>query len=344
MNEKQKERLRGYLTGLIGTPSPTGLNRQITEYLCGQLRALGLEPKQLRKGGVYAQVCEGGDPLLIMSHVDDIGLMVHRIKPNGHLAVTNVGGLHAPYCDQENVLVHTRGGAAVSGCVRLENPSLHVSARDHTLAARSFTENTEVVLDEDVRSAEDAEALGIRVGDLISVDPRLVFLGNGYIKSRFLDDKSSSAVLLTYLSYLHETGKTPKRGLWVDFTMFEEIGHGGAWIPDGIADVLAVDIGPVGDSTGCDEHKVSICLKDAAFPYNREMSHELIETCERAGIPHSLDLYLPSYGSDADVVLRSGHDVRHALIGPGVLATHGYERTHIDALAAVFDLLCAYTL
>ena len=344
MNETLKESLRGFLAALLAIPSPTGLNGQITEYLCGRLRSLGLEPKTLRKGGVYAKAGGEGNPLLVMAHADDIGLMVHRIKDNGHLAVTNVGGLHAPYCDQENVRIHTRGGAVVSGCVRLEDPSLHISPREHTRAARDFTENTEVVLDADVYSRTDAEALGVRVGDFISVEPRTVFLENGYIKSRFLDDKASAAVLLTYLEYVRTNNLTPRRQVWADFTLFEEIGHGGAWIPEGICDVLAVDIGPVGGSTSCDEHKVSICLKDAAFPYNREMSHELIGACEEANIPHTLDLYLPSYGSDADVVLRSGHDVRHALIGPGVLATHGYERTHIDALAATFDLLCAYTL
>ena len=243
--------------------------------------------------------------------------------------------------ETENVRVITRSGAVYEGTIQLENASVHVNPDVN--AERKFT-NLEVVLDEDVTSKEDVEKLGICAGDFLAVEPRFQVTEKGYIKSRFLDDKASSGVLLGIAKYVSEHPGCLKRNVQLFFTTFEEIGHGAAaGIPEEIEDLLAVDMGCVGDHLACTEKQVSICAKDSSGAYHFEMTNELIEVAKAHGIDYAVDIY-PSYGSDAGAALRSGKDARYALIGQGVYASHGYERTHKDGMKQTFELALNYVL
>ena len=203
-------------------------------------------------------------------------------------------------------------------------------------------QNIEIVLDEDVASAEDVKKLGIDNGDYVCFDPVTKITKSGYIKSRFLDDKLSAAILMGYAKYLKETGKTPKRKVYQYFTVFEEIGHGAsASVQADVTDVLSVDMGCVGEGLSCTEKEVSICTKDSGGPYHYGLTTELVKAAREAGVSYALDVY-PFYTSDVEATLKSGYDVRHALIGPGVYASHGYERSHVDGVKNTFHLLCAY--
>ena len=325
---------------VIGIDSPTGYHYNLQKYLVDTIQAMGFEVRTLRKGGVIANLGGEGNPLMMLAHVDTLGAFVHYIKGNGRLAISN-GTLNPNNIETENVRVITRSGAVYEGTIQLENASVHVNPDVN--AERKFT-NLEVVLDEDVTSKEDVEKLGICAGDFLAVEPRFQVTEKGYIKSRFLDDKASSGVLLGIAKYVSEHPGCLKRNVQLFFTTFEEIGHGAsAGIPEEIEDLLAVDMGCVGDHLACTEKQVSICAKDSSGAYHFEMTNELIEVAKEHGIDYAVDIY-PSYGSDAGAALRSGKDVRYALIGQGVYASHGYERTHKDGMKQTFELALNYVL
>lgn len=325
---------------VIGIDSPTGYHYNVQKYLVDTIQAMGFEVRTLRKGGVIANLGGEGNPLMMLAHVDTLGAFVHYIKGNGRLAISN-GTLNSNNIETENVRVITRSGAVYEGTIQLENASVHVNPDVN--AERKFT-NLEVVLDEDVTSKEDVEKLGICAGDFLAVEPRFQVTEKGYIKSRFLDDKASSGVLLGIAKYVSEHPGCLKRNVQLFFTTFEEIGHGAsAGIPEEIEDLLAVDMGCVGDHLACTEKQVSICAKDSSGAYHFEMTNELIEVAKEHGIDYAVDIY-PSYGSDAGAALRSGKDVRYALIGQGVYASHGYERTHKDGMKQTFELALNYVL
>ena len=325
---------------VIGIDSPTGYHYNVQKYLVDTIQAMGFEVRTLRKGGVIANLGGEGNPLMMLAHVDTLGAFVHYIKGNGRLAISN-GTLNPNNIETENVRVITRSGAVYEGTIQLENASVHVNPDVN--AERKFT-NLEVVLDEDVTSKEDVEKLGICAGDFLAVEPRFQVTEKGYIKSRFLDDKASSGVLLGIAKYVSEHPGCLKRNVQLFFTTFEEIGHGAsAGIPEEIEDLLAVDMGCVGDHLACTEKQVSICAKDSSGAYHFEMTNALIEVAKEHGIDYAVDIY-PSYGSDAGAALRSGKDVRYALIGQGVYASHGYERTHKDGMKQTFELALNYVL
>ena len=329
------------LETLILTPSPSGMTHHAEHLLMETLKGLGLSPWQSNKGAVFCKLNQGeGAGILLSAHIDTLGLMVRAIKQNGRLRITQVGSYPLPYVEQENVTVWTRAGESIPGTLRMNQPAAHANRKLGT--DERSDENMEVVLDMRVSTVEETAALGICAGDFISLDPRFVRSGQGFIKSRHLDDKASAAVLLT-LARAFATGDAAcARPVYILFTNFEEIGHGAsAGHPAGISDMIAVDMGVVGDDLLTDEYKVSICAKDSHGPYNHALTTALVNTAVAYGLHYAVDIY-PYYGSDTNAALEAGYDYRHALIGPGVSASHGYERVHEDGLWNTFALLNAY--
>lgn len=342
MEQKYVDYMLKQLENLLKIKSPTGYSNEINKYLVQELTDIGYEPNCLHKGGVTVNMGGGTEsPIMLFAHVDTLGGVVSSIKGTGRLMISPLGGLVAANVETETVTVVTRDGREYEGTIQVENASSHVN-RHVATAERKFDTNIEVVLDEFVKSAQDTLDLGIQNGDIIAVNPRFVLTSKGYIKSRFLDDKASSAVLLTFAKYVKEEKITLARNVWLSFTMYEEVGHGGAaGVPDSIKDVLAVDMGCVGGNLKCTEQMVSICAKDSGGPYNYDFITELMEAAKKANLDYALDVY-PYYGSDVETTLRTGKDVRHGLIGPGVYASHGYERTHVDGLKNTLALIISY--
>lgn len=334
------------LKQLCSIDSPSGFTDRAADYLMDELTAMGYAPEKTRKGGVT--VCLGGEDdstgngLLLMAHVDTLGAVIKEVKGNGRLKLSNVGGLNANNCETENCRVYTRDGKIFEGCLQLCNASTHVN-KDYDATKRSF-DTTEVVLDESVKTADETRALGIEVGDFVCFDPRTVVTESGYIKSRFLDDKLSAAILLAFAKELKEQGAALNRKVYLHFTVYEEVGHGAAaFVPDDVLDIISVDMGCVGDGLTCTEREVSICAKDSRGPYNYEVTTALINAAKESGAAYAVDVY-PFYGSDADAALAAGYDVRHGLIGPGVYASHGYERSHIDGVENTLKLIWKYAV
>ena len=343
MKKQYQEYMLEQLKAIMAIDSPSGYTAEVQEYMNAELTRLGYKPENPYKGGIRAHLGGEGEPIMLMAHVDTLGAMVDCVKPNGRLMLSRIGGLQASNVETMNVKVKTRFDGEYEGTIQIENASSHVNLELSTLK-RDFMSNMEVVLDEDVRSAEDVAKLGIRAGDIVAVEPRLTITSKGYIKSRFLDDKASAAVLLALAKMIADENVQLKRSIWISFTVYEEVGHGACHgIPEGIVEMMSVDMGCVGDTMTCTEKQVSICAKDGGGPYNYECTTALLKTAIDNNIPHAIDVY-HNYSSDVDAALRSGYDIKHSLIGPGVYASHGYERTHIDGLTATFDLLVAYLL
>ena len=327
---------------LLAIDSPSGYTDKAAAWVQKAFADLGFEAKITTKGGVLIDL--GGenvnDGLFLEAHADTLGAMVTEIKGNGRLKVTNLGGLRAENCEAENCRVYTRAGKVIEGTLQLCNASVHVNG-EYKDTKRSW-DTTEVVLDEDVTSAEETRALGIEVGDIVCFDPRTRRTASGYLKSRFLDDKLSVGILLGFAKYLADNGIVPERRTWVHVTVYEEVGHGGsASVPAGVTEAISVDMGCVGDGLTCTEKQVSICAKDSGGPYSYDVVGNLIAAAKKAGADYAVDVY-PFYGSDVEATLRSGVDIRHGLIGPGVYASHGYERSHIDGVFNTLKVLCGY--
>lgn len=266
--------------------------------------------------------------------------MVSSITSNGRLKLTPLGGMNANNAEAENCRIITRSGKTYTGTFQLCNASVHVNG-EYSETKRSY-KDMEVLLDEIITSAEDVKNLGIMTGDIVCFDPRTVVTPSGFIKSRFLDDKLSTAILLGYAKYLKEENVIPERRIYHHITVFEEVGHGGcASIPADVTELLSVDMGCVGDGLECTECQVSICAKDSRGPYHYDVVSGLIEAAQKAQVDFAVDVY-PYYGSDADAALGAGIDARHGLIGPGVYASHGYERSHKKGVENTFELLRSY--
>lgn len=328
---------------LLAVDSTTGQYEEIQALLCDMIRELGYDPVTTHKGGVLVDLGGEGNPLAVTAHVDDIGLMVRHVNADGTLNVCAVGGLYPFYCVTENVRIHTRAGKVFTGAICRTPNSIHVTEEELRSVLPDFRSNVCVVLDQDVKSAEETRALGIDTGDIIALDPRYRY-ENGYIKSRFVDDKACAAVLLLAMKEIKEKKIKLPRQVWFYFAMFEEIGHGTTWLPEGVKDVLAVDIAPTGPQQNSHEKKVSIFAKDSRFPYHWAMTNELIEAAKKAGADYVMDIFTPHYGTDADGSVMAGYDIRHAAMGPGTANSHGYERTHVEGLKNTYDLLMAYLI
>ena len=326
---------------LLDVDSTTGQYVEIENLVVKMCKELGYKSQRTHKGGVLVDLGGEGNTLVVTAHLDDIGLMVRHINADGTLNVCPVGGLYPFYCVTENVTVYTRDNEVYTGTIcRIPN-SIHVTEEELRDVQPDFRKNVCVVLDNDVKCAADVEKLGIETGDFIALEPRFTMV-NGYIKSRFVDDKAAAAVLLTAMKAIRSGKVKLNRKVYAYFAMYEEIGHGTTWLPEGIKDVLAIDIAPLGPDQNSDEKKVSIFAKDSRFPYHDVMTSELRACARKAKIAYVMDIFTPHYGTDADGSILAGYDIRHGAIGFGTANSHGYERTHIDGLKNTYLLLMEY--
>lgn len=364
MKKTNLEKYVDYITAeaekLLAVDSPSGYTENIANLVMKEFSDLGFKPEKTVKGGVLIRLSDGVDGgkrgtkskalrksekkggLLLEAHADTLGGMVSKIKPDGRLEITNLGGMNANNAEAENVRVVTKFKGILEGTCQLVNASIHVNGK-YNDTKREWSA-MEIVLDEDIKSDKDVLKLGVGVGDIVCFDPRTKITKSGYIKSRFLDDKLSVAILLGYAKYLKETGVETDRPVWAYITVYEEVGHGGSGsVPEGITEGISVDMGCVGEGLSCTERQVSICAKDSGGPYSYEVVKALEEAAKKSGADYAVDIY-PFYGSDVEATLRAGHDIMHGLIGPGVYASHGYERSHRDGVENTLRLLLGYTV
>lgn len=342
MDEKYVEYAVEKTLSLLSIDSPTGYTGDVRKYLSGEFEKLGFSTKTTNKGGLIVDA--GGkrddDGLCIMAHMDTIGAIVSEIKPNGRLRMDKLGGLHPSGVEGENVRIHTRSGRVYEGTIQIPNPSVHVN--DDFDGYKRDWRTLECFIDEDTKSEAETRSLGIEVGDPVALFTGAHVTKSGYIKSRFLDDKLSLGIILALLKYISDNAVIPERHIYIHITVYEEVGHGAsASVPEGVTEGLSIDMGCVGEGIKCTEREVSICAKDARGPYNYTMVGKLIEAAKREGAAYCVDTY-PHYSSDVEAALLGGADIRHALIGPGVFASHCNERSHKDGVRNTLLLLKGY--
>ncbi len=334
-----------FLKDLLNIPSPTGYTEQAISFTEQALQAFStLQLTRTRKGALVA-VWPGqrtDAPRAMTAHIDTLGAMVKEIKSNGRLKLTKIGGYAWNTVEGEGCTVFTRVGNKVRGALLLTKASSHVySAQVNELKREDDT--MEVRLDARTTSADETRALGIAVGDFVAFDPR-VEITNGFVRSRHLDDKACVACILAAVKSLQEAGLQPMQTTTILVSNYEEVGHGAATgLPGDLTELLTVDMAAVGDGQTSDEFSTTLCVKDSGGPYHHGFSQRLRYLAEQHKIPYKVDIY-PYYGSDGEAYWRAGGDVAVALIGPGVDASHNYERTHIEALEATTRWLLAYLL
>ncbi|HLY27547.1 MAG TPA: M42 family metallopeptidase [Aggregatilineales bacterium] len=336
----------GFLVGLLNIPSPTGCTDEAIAYVQDALQSAtvpNLSVSLTPKGALLAQFkgTQNQLPRAVTAHVDTLGLMVKEIKPNGRLKLTQLGSFFWNAIEFEGVTVQTRANKRYRGTVVPVNASYHVN---RTLGEIERTENVlELRLDECVQSSEETQTLGISVGDFVFLDPRVEIGDAGFIRSRHLDDKAGVAAIYGAILALRQAGLQPAQDTTFLITNYEEVGHGVTHLSPDLDELLVVDMGAVGDGQASDEFSVSVCTKDASGPYDQRMTTRLRQQAEESQIPCRADIY-PYYSSDGSMYWKAGGRARVGLIGPGVDASHGYERTHKDSIAHTAKLIACYLL
>jgi putative aminopeptidase FrvX len=263
--------------------------------------------------------------------------MVTGIKHDGTLAISSLGSPSFSSSEGEYVKVITQAGPTYTGTLLLNNPSSHANNQRETQPRT--TETMHIRLDEEVYNGPAVAALGVRAGDIVCFEPRYREAG-GFLKGRFMDNKAGCFVLFEVAKRLAAAGRRVPVELF--FSNYEEVGHGGAGgYAETLRDLLVVDMGVIGQGLSGHEQACSICAKDSSGPYDFEFRQTLIALAQRHRIPCAVDVY-PFYSSDGSAALRAGLDLRVALIGPGVAASHGVERTHRRGVEATVDLCMAY--
>jgi putative aminopeptidase FrvX len=324
---------------IINIDSPSGYSNNIRAFLHNELKKLGYESRENKKGNVLVSVKGKNDYTIGLSaHVDTIGAIVKGITGSGQLLFSPLGGPQLNTLDGEYCRIHTRNNKVYTGTFLSSSPSSHVYSDANSKPRNDST--MEIRIDELVKSKQDVLNLGIYHGDIICIDPKFEITPSGFVKSRFLDDKICVAILLTYLKYLKDNNITLENNLEIIFSTYEEVGHGGSNMPN-VDELIAIDMACVGLFLDGSETKVTICCKDSSGPYDYNMITALSNICKEQNIDFAIDVY-PYYGSDASASLRAGNDIKAALIGPGVHASHGMERTHLIGLENTLKLLIAY--
>ena len=333
------------LVDLLNTPSPTGFTNRVIERIeeaLGSFQALQIE--HTRKGALVATWpgARAEAPRALTAHADTLGAMVKEIKPNGRLKLTRIGSVIWNTVEGEGCTIFTRQSEQVRGSLLLTKASAHVFGNKVGELKRD-EETIEVRLDARTNSVKETRSLGIEVGDFVAFDPR-VEITNGFIRSRFLDDKACIACALAAVKAIQDAGLLPLQDTTLHFSNYEEVGHGAAsGFPPDLTELVAVDMAAVGEGQTSDEYHATLCVKDSNGPYHHDLSQRLLNLAEEHNIPYKVDIY-PYYGSDGEAFWRAGGDVAVALIGPGVDASHNYERTHLEALVATTQWVMAYLL
>lgn len=332
-----------FLTALLNTPSPSGRALAAMALVEQALHEIGLPARRTLKGGLVAEWAGAAQdaPRALTAHVDTLGAMVRQIKPNGRLRLTQIGGYAWNTIEGEGCTVLTAAGRSVRGSVLLTKASAHVFGKAVGETARD-EDSLEVRLDERTTSEQETRALGVEVGDVVALDPRLEAGPAGFIRSRHLDDKAGVACVLAAARALRQAGLQPAQRTFLHFSNYEETGHGAAsGIPPEAVELVAVDMAAVGEGQASDEFHATLCAKDSRGPYDEALSRRLIDLAAAAGIPVRVDIY-PHYGSDAEAYWWAGGAAPTALIGPGIDASHNLERTHIEALVATAQWIAEY--
>lgn len=329
------------LEEIINIPSPSGFCKNVIEHVETVVSSFGYKYERNKKGNLIIEI-DGKDNnycVGIPVHVDTLGAMVRSINSDGTIRITTIGGNIFSTLDGEYCRIHTRSGKIYTGTMLSTSPSVHVYPDAHK--KERIEENMQIRLDEVVSTKEDVLKLNIATGDYISIEPKFLVTESNYIKSRHLDNKAGTTCALSLMEAFKRLDVKPNNKVKIIISTYEEVGHGCSSIPNDIDELVGIDMGCIGLDLSCTEREVSICPKDSSGPYDYDITSKLIELAKNNNIGYAVDIY-PNYGSDVSASLRGGNNIKGALIGPGVNASHGMERTHIDGIENTIKLIYSY--
>ena len=328
---------------LLNIPSPSGNTAKAIDFVENEFNSLGIKTYRTNKGALIGTIDgkNSNEEITLSAHVDTLGGMVKEIKSNGRLKITQIGGYPWNSIEGEYCTIESSDGNLYTGTILTTKASTHVHG-DKTSNTKRDEDSIEIRIDEKVKNNEDVEKLGISVGDYVFFDARAEITKSGFIKSRHLDDKAGVASILGIAKYLVDNNIVPNYTTNFFISNYEEVGHGAsAAIPEKTTEFIAIDMAAPGEGQTSDEYSVTICAKDSTGPYDLELKKHLTKLAKDNSLNYKVDIY-PYYGSDGSAALRAGHDFRVGLIGPGVDASHSFERTHREALENTIKLGILY--
>jgi peptidase M42 family hydrolase len=336
------EYLLSSLWTLLQIPSPSGYTDKVVHWLGEELERLGIPFELSRRGAIRATLRGESARAMraVVSHVDTLGAMVKQLKPNGRLALTPVGHWSARFAEGGRVTIFTDTHGSRRGTV------LPLKASGHTFNTEIDTQpvswdNVEVRTDDFCTSGEELARLGYNIGDFVAFDPCPEFNDN-FINSRHLDNKAGVASMLAAAQAVVKQGVRLPVGCHFIFTISEEVGTGASAVLHGdVAEMVAVDNATPAPGQNSREQGVTIAMADSSGPFDYHLTHRLIDLCREFGIEHQRDVF-KYYRCDAASALEAGNDMRVALACFGADGSHGYERTHLDALKSLSRLLALY--
>jgi peptidase M42 family hydrolase len=336
--------LQETLLQLLAIPSPVGLTDAAVRYTAGRLEALDIPYEMTRRGAIRATLRgrESQPARAVVAHLDTLGAMVRSLKDNGRLAILPIGHWSARFAEGARLTIFTDTGHLRGTCLPLKT-SGHAFGDEIDTQPVGW-EHVEVRVDAPVRNAAELEAAGVHVGDWIAFDPQTEIDANGYINSRYLDDKAAVAALLAACKAVRDHDLPLPVDVHPLLTLTEEVGSGASAALHGeIAEMVSLDISIAAPGQNTSEHAATICMQDMSGPFDYHLTHKLIGLAREHGIAHRRDVF-KFYRSDSAAAVEAGNDIRTALIGFGGDASHAQERTHRDALEALSRLVIAYMM
>jgi peptidase M42 family hydrolase len=332
------------LLELLRIPSPTGRTDVIMQHVGERLEEIGL-PFELTRRGAMVGTLEGnggGLERAVVVHTDTIGCMVRRLQDNGRLTVVPVGTHSSRFSEGTRVSIFTDDPERTyTGTILPTKASGHAFGDAIDQHPHSW-DHVEVRVDEKVANADDLAALGIQVGDFVAQVAFPVITRSGFVTSRHLDDKAGVAAALAAFKAIIEDGRELPVGANLLITIAEEVGHGASsGLDHDVAEMLSVDSAVVAPGQHSTETGVTVAMQDMHGPFDYHLTRRLC----RLGTDHGIEIHrdvFRYYRSDVAAALEAGAETRAALIGFGVDATHGHERTHLDSIVATAQLLSLY--
>jgi endoglucanase len=289
---------------LTEAPGPSGFEEAVREIVVDAYQALGATVAYDGLGSVLATLpgAPEGPRVMVTAHMDEVGLMVQHVTPDGFLLVKNLGGwLDQALPDQRWSILGRNGPVhALSGL-----PTVHVTPPAQRARVWALTE---IFLDVGARSRAEVEALGVRPGDGIAPVSPFTMLPNGRYAAKAWDDRVGLAVMIAASRRIRAEGiRLPARVVWVATTQ-EEVGLRGAQTSVDLADPdlgISVEAGVAADYPGIGPGQAQeqlgdgpgIFLLDSSMIPNRKLRDFFFDVAEEEGIPLQPNV-LTGYGED----------------------------------------------
>ncbi len=336
------EYLCDMLETLLNIPSPTGFTDEIVQVTGRELERLGIPFELTRRGAIRAHLpgkLQQPDRALVV-HLDTTGAMVKNLKENGRLELVPIGHWSSRFAEGARVTLYTETEA-------FRGTILPLKASGHTFNEEVDQQpvawqQVELRVDSVVKNVQDLQRLNINIGDYVAIDPQPEFLDNGFIVSRHLDNKAGVAILLAAARAIHESGVQLPVDIHLLFTISEETGSGAsAILHRGASELVTIDNGTVAPGQNSRESGVTLAMMDSSGPFDFHLTRKLIDICQSYEIQHQRDVFR-HYRCDSASAVEAGNDTRTALICFGIDASHGYERTHLNALRSLAELTTLY--